>query len=116
MRRPVPLHWNDNFAVELVNEFASVALEFDHVGLGPRLIIYSRRAGLSRAFDPMSLAVMAEVEERKLRDLGDPSNRVGSDEFALALRDEQVVSFTSSTKERPPPGFGIRDHVDGGDR
>jgi hypothetical protein len=76
--------------MRLTSEFASVEIERDDRGNGPRLLIRDAQTGMRVLLDPLELAALARVRHDELAPFLDPSRH---------LREAPV----SSDREAPKP-------------
>lgn len=57
----------------LSSEFASVEIELDNEGNGPRLLVRDARSGRCILLDPLELTALAWVKHEELRPFLDPA-------------------------------------------
>lgn len=66
-----PNHERVRWLTDIANEYATVALELDLGGNGPRIRIRSLRDGREICLDPAALAVLCHMDPALLRFLAD---------------------------------------------
>ncbi|MBF6559397.1 MAG: hypothetical protein IVW56_03820 [Candidatus Binataceae bacterium] len=62
--------------MRLTSEFASVEIERDDCGNGPRLLIRDAQTGMRVLLDPLELAALARVRHDELAPFLDPSRHL----------------------------------------
>ena len=91
--------------MELVSEFAAVALTLDSAGNGPRLRVEDLRTGHVGFLDPLELETLAWLPDGALHGLLDPSlHRWREDGVLERLPERHTQPFTDASTEREEEG------------